>query len=126
MAVATSLVQENWEDWASEPEKLQKGSPDHTRDQAEARTQAPSGTGRIQQWERQPRQMVKPHELNREKYKVQAEQQSRAGIRHGWTQQLSPSCCRLMTLWDRGMGQEGQTADPKGTSTRVCHNSELH
>lgn len=89
MAVTTSLVQEKWGDWASELEKLQVRSPDHTRDQAEVRTQAPSGTGRTQQWKRQPHHRVKSRELSTEKYKVQAEEQSRASIRHGWIQQQS-------------------------------------
>lgn len=32
---------------------------------------------------------------------------------------VCPARCRLMTLWDTGLGQKDQTADPEGTHTRV-------
>lgn len=32
---------------------------------------------------------------------------------------VSPASCRLVTLWDTGLGQKGQTADPEMTSTGV-------
>lgn len=37
----------------------------------------------------------------------------------GYGSRVSPICCRLMTLWDIGLGQKGQTAGPKGTYARV-------
>lgn len=102
------------------PERGER-SPDHTTEQAKGRTQAPMKLGELSHttgWS---------HMDSVGKQAKQKSDQEQAPGPAGSTA-MSPASCGLVTLWDSGLGQKGQSADPEVTSTRVQLplDSELH
>lgn len=56
----------------------------------------------------------------------QRSNQEQASDMAGYSSRVSLICCRLMTLWDIGLAQEGQTQKGHLLESNWCCNSELH